>query len=209
MQVASDGTLSLAPGSPVATGHSGGLFSLAAYPPKTSYSISAAPSTLTVGAGGTAKYSVTVAALGGTFNNSVALSCALPQELTSASCAFSNASVTPGGHSATSTLTVGTTRMSAGLMPASPERPADRWLAIWLHVPGFMLGMALIGNTGRRRRILSRSPMFLLVFFLLQLAACGGGSSSARPTPPGTYTITISGVSGSTTRTGTVTLVVN
>jgi len=35
MQVASDGTLMLAPGSPVTTGQSGGLFSLAAFPPQT------------------------------------------------------------------------------------------------------------------------------------------------------------------------------
>lgn len=35
MQVADDGTLTLAPGSPVRTGQSGGLFSLAAFPPKT------------------------------------------------------------------------------------------------------------------------------------------------------------------------------
>jgi 6-phosphogluconolactonase (cycloisomerase 2 family) len=209
MSVASDGTLSLASGSPVSTGHSSGLFSLAAYPPKTSFSISANPSSVTVAAGGTAQYSVTLTPLGGTFGKSVVLNCSLPPELTFTTCRFPDASVIPGGHPATSTLSVGTMGMTARLMSSSP---AIRWLAAWLPFPSLMVGIALMVSSSKRHRIFSCTSIYFPLFLLLQLAACGGGSSSTRSTsvtPPGTYTITMSGVSGSTTRTGSVTLIVN
>lgn len=208
MQVAGDGTLSLASGSPVITGQPGALFSLAAYPPKTSFAVATTPPSVTTSAGVGAVYSVTVTALGGTFDHSVALSCSLPPELSGASCQFSSASVTPGGNSVTSTLTVMTTGTSAGLVPALPVPPAARWFAIWL-VPGVTLMMGLIGNPRARRRVFSCAPLFLLTFLVLALADCGGGASrSVHRTPAGTYTIMISGQSGQTTRTSSAQLVV-
>jgi subtilisin family serine protease len=72
------------------------------------YSVSASPSSVTVSAGSSARYTATVSALGGTFPSSVALSCSgLPA---AASCTFSPASVTPGSGTANSTMTVTTTR---------------------------------------------------------------------------------------------------
>lgn len=70
------------------------------------YSVSASPSSATVRAGFAAAYTVTVAALGGSFPNSVNLSCAgLP---TGATCTFSPAAVSPGGGSASSSLQLDT-----------------------------------------------------------------------------------------------------
>lgn len=211
LQVGSDGTLALAPGSPILTGQSGGLSSLAAYPPKTSFSLSATPPTVTIGAGEVATYSATVTSLGGTYDSNVALSCSLPSNLTSASCKFSNVNITPGGNSATSKLTVSTTGMSAGLVSTSSWRSTGRRLATWLPVSVLVLG-TLVGNMQNRRRIFFCAPAFVLAFLLLHLAACGEGSSSSpipsHPTPSGTYTIGVSATSGRTTRTNTVTLVV-
>jgi parallel beta-helix repeat protein len=72
------------------------------------YGITASPASVTVRQGRTAHYSVSVSGLGGFFPNSVVLSCAgLP---TGAACAFSPSSVSPGGGTATSALSLATTR---------------------------------------------------------------------------------------------------
>ncbi|UWZ85850.1 choice-of-anchor D domain-containing protein [Occallatibacter riparius] len=104
------------------------------------FALSASPSSATVTAGGKATYTITVSALGGSFNSAVKLACSnLPS---ASSCTFTSTSLTPGTGSASTTLSIST---SAGLF-------------------------GLFG------------------------------------TPKGTYTITISGTSGSTIRTTPVTL---
>ena len=104
------------------------------------FAVSASPSSATVTAGGKASYTVTVSALGGSYNSAVKLGCSnLPS---GAQCTFTSTSLTPGSGSASTTLSIST---SAGLF-------------------------GLFG------------------------------------TPKGTYTITISGTSGSLTRTTPVTL---
>jgi hypothetical protein len=68
------------------------------------YSIAASPASVNVAAGTTAVYTTTVSALGGTYSNSVSLSCSgLP---VSAFCTFSPASVVPGATSASATLLI-------------------------------------------------------------------------------------------------------
>jgi subtilase family serine protease len=78
-------------------------------------------------------------------------------------------------------------------------------------LPG-LLGIVL--TTGSRRRSLHAMRLLGLVvvmgFSTLWLASCGGSSSSAKDpgTPKGTYTITVTGTSGTTTATTTFQLVV-
>jgi hypothetical protein len=72
------------------------------------YSVSATPSSVTINSGGKASYTVVVSELGGSFNNSVSLSCTgLPAAST---CSFSPAAVSPGSGSAISALTIQTSR---------------------------------------------------------------------------------------------------
>jgi len=72
------------------------------------YIIQASPGSVTVEPGRVAHYSVSVSGLGGTFPNAVGLSCAgLP---TGAACSFSPASLAPGAGTATSALSLTTTR---------------------------------------------------------------------------------------------------
>jgi len=73
------------------------------------FSVAASPSSVTVSAGSSANYTVTVRALGGNLGSSVSLTCSsgLP---TATSCSFSPASVSPGSGSATSALKISTTR---------------------------------------------------------------------------------------------------
>lgn len=76
------------------------------------YAVSASPSSVSVQTGHQAKTTVTVSALGGSFNNSVALSCGnLPS---GATCSFSPSSVVPGASSASSSLTINT-QQSGGI----------------------------------------------------------------------------------------------
>jgi hypothetical protein len=71
------------------------------------FGLSATPSSVTISAGQTASYTVTAAALGGTFGSSVSLSCSgLPA---ASSCSFTPSAVTPGSGSVNSTLRIVTT----------------------------------------------------------------------------------------------------
>jgi peptidoglycan/LPS O-acetylase OafA/YrhL len=86
---------------------------------------------------------------------------------------------------------------------------------LWYTGGGAALACVLLfGIPARRRRWrLALAMLALLVALLGGLAACGGGlvSPPCTPTPgttPGAYTITVTGTSGATTATGTVTLTV-
>jgi hypothetical protein len=78
-----------------------------------------------------------------------------------------------------------------------------------------ILGMTLIGTglSSRRKKLLGISLAGLMISGVLFLAACGGGNrggggGGAVGTPPGTYTITISGTAGSVENNTKVTLTV-
>ena len=76
------------------------------------FSLNVSPSSVTVSAGNSARYTATVSALGGAFSSAVSLSCSgLP---TKSSYVFSPASITPGSGSANSTMTVTTTGRRGG-----------------------------------------------------------------------------------------------
>jgi hypothetical protein len=76
------------------------------------YALSASPASISTRSGHQAQTSITVSALGGSFSNSVGLSCSnLP---TGASCSFSSSSVLPGAASASSSVTINT-QQSGGI----------------------------------------------------------------------------------------------
>jgi hypothetical protein len=111
----------------------------------------------------------------------------------------------------TATLTISTTAATSGAL-AYPARPLIRWYTAGGTTIAFVL---LIGIPARGR---SRWTRLGLLFFLVTLVgsfvACGGSSSSGgggggNPgTTPGTYTVTVTGTSVSTTAMGTFTLTV-
>jgi hypothetical protein len=69
-----------------------------------------------------------------------------------------------------------------------------------------LLGMAAIGAP-KRRKLLSCCLLFLVAGGCVLQSACSG-ISSRNLTPPGSYTITITGTAGSTQQTVAVTLTV-
>jgi hypothetical protein len=160
-----------------------------------------------VTAGGSATSTITIAPLNG-FNGAVALTCSIAPPATPApTCALAPTSVANG--SGPSTLTVATTAATTAFVA---PRLKGVFYAMWLPI-----GLALVGSgfASRKKRILSLLLGCVLFLGLIFLAACGGGSSSGggggggHPgTPSGTYTITVTGASGSLSHTATLSLVV-
>ncbi len=172
------------------------------------------PSTQTVTSGQSAAYTFNVLPVGSSFAGNVTLSCTGVPALTQ--CSFSPASVTPGSTSATSVMTITTTAASA----ASVRRVGIAlFLPTSMGLPGLMMLFAI-----PRRRKKGRASLVLGVAALVMLAlivtSCGaaaptsssqtGGGGTHQGTQPGTYTITVTGTSGTITHQATaVTLIVN
>ncbi|MGO8788455.1 MAG: hypothetical protein ACLQVL_13890, partial [Terriglobia bacterium] len=164
---------------------------------------------VTVTPGPIAISTITVTPAGG-FTGSVALTAAVTTSPNGAQSppTVSFGSTSPvsitGTAAGTATLQIGTT--PSGCAPGN---------LIDLRVPWYPTGGAALacllffGLAGQRR---SRRRMFATLALLATLAcgvlACGGGSTGNCPpaTTAGTYIVTVTGTSGSTTATGTVTI---
>jgi hypothetical protein len=176
------------------------------------FSVTSPTGPQTVNAGQSANYTITVGAVNGAFNNAVSLSCAgLPLQ---SSCSFNPPSVTPGGTSANSTLTISTTARSA-VPPAAFRRPWARpFLLPWPMLVLLALAAAALALRARQRRWAAALPLVsLFVLLAIQAVGCGGSPSGGPPpvngTPAGSYPVTVTGTSGTTSRSFTVTLNVN
>jgi uncharacterized repeat protein (TIGR01451 family) len=174
------------------------------------FSISLAPASVTVPAGTPATYTVTVTPAGA-FPNSVSLSCTsgLPAATT---CAFTNNPVpnlTAGAQS--SVLNVNTTARPPTTTALAPNSRSGRLsYAAWLPIGAIALLGLKVGGP-RKRLILTISLLicfFALIFFQ---AGCGGSSktpAATTGTAAGTYSVTVTGTSGSASRTTTLQLIV-
>jgi hypothetical protein len=181
------------------------------------YSVAAAPSGATITAGQTANFSVSAAPSGG-FNQTIAWTCAgAPMAST---CAVSPAASPMDGSSvANATVSVMTT-MRSGAMPADRPHftaPPLPWPALPVSLT-CLLAALLIDQWkrhGRAARLLTASAFLVLAAFCV---SCGSGTSSGsssgpgpppvQGTPAGTYTITVTGTSGSLSHSASFQLVV-
>jgi len=142
------------------------------------------------------------------FTGTVNLSCSISPAAASdpATCTLSPASVTLTGSMAQlSTLTVTTTAAT------SAENRTKR--PFWPSAGGAALALLLFFGIPRRRRNWLAMLGLLVIFVSLSAMGCGGSSGSGggggnSGTTPGTYTVTVTGASGTTTETGTVSLTV-
>jgi hypothetical protein len=175
------------------------------------------PTTQTITSGQSASYNFSVLPVGSSFTNAVTLSCSGAPLISL--CSFTPNPVTPGNSSAAVVMNITTTSSAASLSPRTLHR-AVFFYALWLALPG----LALLSTKGRRKKRTGLTlPASLLGLFLLAflLPSCGGGGSNGggsdgvgglqQGTQPGTYTITVTGTSGtlSNQAPSTVTLVVN
>jgi Abnormal spindle-like microcephaly-assoc'd, ASPM-SPD-2-Hydin/Beta-propeller repeat len=167
--------------------------------PAPDFTLSAAPTTVTVAQGAVSTpVTITVNPTNG-FNSAVALTCAGAPA--NSACALSPASITPP---TTSALTF---TAHAMLVPLPMSKPAPP-LHLLRIVPLFFVLMLLflLRSTQRFR---TRLAMVSAIIVCVTLAACGGSSYPNNNTAKGTYPLTITGTSGALTHPVTVTVTVN
>jgi hypothetical protein len=173
--------------------------------------------TQTITAGQSVTYNFSVLPVGSSFTSAVNLSCSGAPVISL--CSFTPNPVPSVNTSAGAAvvLKISTTASSASPSPHPPALAVFTY-ALWLTLPG----LALLGTRSRRgKRAKLALPASLLGLFLLALLlpSCGGGGSNGgggggggqqQGTAPGTYTITVTGTSGTLShQASTVTLVVN
>ena len=169
--------------------------------------LTADPSSQTVAAGSSATFTLTLTPSAG-FSGTVNLGCSgVPQQAT---CTISPSSLTTNG--TTSPTAVVTIRTTARVMAPPAPGPGDffprnglRW-APWLAV---LLALAMLATTRRKRAALLLAAMMAVMVFW---TACGSGGTVAnvpRGTPAGSYSITVTATSGSTSQTTAAVLKVN
>jgi hypothetical protein len=167
--------------------------------PAPDFTLSAAPTTLTVaqGAVGT-PVTITVNPVNG-FSSAVALTCTGAPA--NSSCVLSPTSITPP---TTSALTF---TAHAMFMPLPISRPAPP-LNVLRIIPLFVAVMLLfLLRSTQRLRI--RVAMVAAILCFVTLAACSGPASGPQKTAKGNYPLTVTGTSGALTHNTTVTVTVN
>jgi hypothetical protein len=174
-------------------------------PPDFSFAVS--PSSQSVAPGGDTSYSVTLAA-GGGFSGTVQLLCiGVPSQAT---CVVSKSSVALDKSSPVKVkVTVHTTAPSVAAISRRGQLNSRESQFPLYRI--FCLAPVAVLLMARKLRTVTTIGTGVLA---LALVSCGGGGSSGgggggggNPgTPPGTYSITLSGASGSTTHTITITL---
>jgi hypothetical protein len=172
------------------------------------FSISVAPATQTVAAGGFAAYIVSLTPTGaipGTINLKVGST--LPTGVTSTFTTnpFPNLSNGP----VSTVLNVNTTQRVTTTVKLF--RPGGPLYAGWLPVSGLaLLGFGVGGKRSRKRRWLLGLALGGFLTLMLLQAGCGNSTTTTTTTgtPAGTYTLTVSATSGTATRTTTVQLIV-
>jgi hypothetical protein len=170
------------------------------------------PASQTITSGSTATYNFSVVSVGGSFSNAVKLACSGAPSIST--CSVSPSSVTPGAASASAVLTITTTASSA----AARHTMAGSLLYTSLPI---VPGLLLIAGRKRRRKISLALSLMTLFLLALLFTSCAGGTGTAgsntksggsqiQGTPPGTYTVTVTGTSGTLpAQTGTVTLTIS
>lgn len=173
--------------------HGRGMWALELKPPP-DFSISASSLTSSVNPGSSATFAINVSPVGGPFTNPISLSCSGLPPL--ASCSFSPSSLTPGSGTATSTLTISTTAPSSGQVQ---RNPGDLPPGLWLWLASLLALWAATMAAKRSGKDMAAAFAFSALVLCLgaALIACSGRShTQAQPgTPPGNYSVTVTGTS--------------
>jgi len=185
------------------------------------FTVGASPSSISVTHGQSASSTITVASTG-TFNSTVMLTCSVsPSVANGPTCGLSPSSVTPPANSSvTSTLTVSTAAAAAFYAPprapwAAPLGAPSVWALALAALALLLLAQRELRVAHPRAARVGYGALLLLLALAALQAACGGGgggggNGGTTGTPPGTYTVTVTGTSsGNPSSSTTLALTVN
>jgi len=171
------------------------------------FTVGSTPGSATVVAGTPASFTITATAQNG-FASAISLACTsgLPPQAT---CQFSPSSINPGTNPGTSSLTVNTSARTTAHISANLGLYVS-----WLFLPAIAMSTITLAAP-KCRRYFSYILLVLVFTALIWITACGGNSSGGANsgggtsgTPVGIYNIVVTGSTGSTQHTSTVTLTV-
>jgi uncharacterized repeat protein (TIGR01451 family) len=168
-------------------------------------------SPVSVTAGQTANFTITLTPAAGGFANAISFfASGLPS---ASSFGFNPGSLTPGSTATSTTLSISTTARGA-LPPSNRPRPwTPSPFLLWSLTLAAMLLVLLTYLKSRGQRRYAPATFLSVVFVAaIVVTGCGGGGVGGPPpptgTPAGTYPITVTATSGSVVHTTTVTLTV-
>ncbi|HKV76757.1 MAG TPA: hypothetical protein VJP02_01370 [Candidatus Sulfotelmatobacter sp.] len=159
------------------------------------------PTTMTVTSGRAGTSTVNVTPQAGSFNSAVALTCSeLPTTL---KCSFAPASVIPGANTASSVLTI----TSSAAAAANHREARTFFLADCLFGFG-LFGVVIVGNIDRGRAF-KLVVAGILSTAIIGSVSCGGSTGAPQSSSiPSSYSVTVSGNTGSIQLSTNVTVIV-